>query len=564
MIGQATFNDLYGEEFDFFKSPPVKEKKTEKKAATKKKAETKKTEKPLNVTMPCKVYGQYFTKEIPKADESETLISSAELIKRLIDAGIDEAAVNCKAIFIPEDLSSVAYLVEHHEITPSGDTLIVFGQSGVTFAFGEKKAIYTAEDFAGKECDEICLDDAKEKIFEAYPAFSKSELFYDVEAGVIVPFLGTRASERETSTVKYPVTVNICGEERTLEENPSGETVKDLVSYLTKDFETKNLKVGLHKLEDGIYYTSFSASGNTAKNTEKKNKGAKTSKKEEKFPVEGTTIYLVFNGHKEAVNKECFGGKEKITKNDVIEYFKPRFAVFSSSEKVGNINCSYDETYKCLSVDCTPGRRGAKSASFSFSGADVPIIDDKELTSYLASPAATCYKQIGQRCHTNRGDLLYANMTGAYFVQTDGTLLKYQRKTEKPPGAVFDRMVRYFQSKLPYEAICRIIYNAHGDGFSVLLPTKVFATKTTVEQAVFPMIPPYCEVFATFHSHNTMPAFFSSTDDLAEMDQIGIFGVLGQLNQSHIDAKVRAMFQGSCINLEIGELFDLSSSEVAA
>ncbi len=562
MLGQMTFGELLGEEYELpeMAAPKKEEKKAEKKTPAKKAA--KKEEKLLNVTLPCKVYGQNFQTEI-QPGEGETTITSNELIKRLIESGIDEAAVSTRAVFIPEDNASKAYLVEGNEVCPDDDTVIVFGENGITFSYGEKKATFTAADFDGKEEDEICVADVKAKIFGLFPAFAKSQTFYDIEAGVIVPFLSYAKKENDTTKVMYPITVSIAGEEVTLGGSEvKGETVKELVAYLTKDYATDGLTVELTKLQDGIFYAVFKARGNTAKNSEKKNKGAKTSKKTEKYPTEGTTIYLVFNGHRESVTAETFGGKDKITKNDVIEYFKPRFAVFSSAEKVGNINCNYDETCKVLSVDCTPGRRGG-NASF-FPDAGLPVLNDKEMSGYLFNAAATCYKRIGNICSQHNGEILYANMTSAYFISNEGQLLSYQRKQERVPEKVFKGMVGYFKSMLPNEAICRIVFNARTECYALQIPESSTVTRVTVEDAVFKMIPPYCEVVATFHSHNTMPAFFSSTDDLAESDQIGVFGVIGRLNEKPIDAKMRAMFQGSYLMLPVSYLFETGVSEVAA
>ena len=569
MMGQSTLADIFGEEFDFFASAPKKEeaKKPEKKKETKKegsKSSSKKAaEKVLHVTLPCKVYGDAFVKEIqPREGESE-VIDNTELSKRLIEAGIDEAASSARGIFIPEDNAAVAYLVQKHEIAVGDDTVLVFGESGVTYAYGEKKATFTLADFEGKEEDEVTLSDVKEKIFELSPAVKGKELYYDVEAGVITPGFAFVKAENDNTKLSYPLTVNANGTERTLDGTEfEGDTTKDLISFLTKGYEVKGLDVRLAKLSDGIFYTILKANTSLAGKVEKKNAGKSAKKKEEKYPVEGTTCYLVFNGYKELLTKEAFGGKEKIVKQDLIEYFKPKFAVFASAEKVSGVNCVYDTTSKVLSVDITPGRRGAFGATPSPGVVSTP----EQLKGLLFNPAESCFNaQIGGMCGEHAGELLFANQTAAYFLSPDEQkLLYFIQKCGAVPHGIKAGILSYFKNKLPMEAIVRILFNAYDGQFSLQYPKSAVETKVSVGNAVFePIKNPYIGIAATFHSHNTMPAFFSSVDDAAEMDQIGVFGVIGRLDEDEPDILIRAMYQGSSLMLDPATYFERTGEAAA-
>ena len=584
-FGQMSLGfDMFGEEFNL--APAPEKKKAEKKKATDKPKEkvskAKKGEKELHVKLPCTVYGSSFKKQIlPKEGEEDgVVIESAELVKRLSEAGVVEVNAKNRKLFIAEDNAQTAYITNSFEIAPDDDTLVVFNDNAVTFAAGEQIAEFSLIDFDGKEADEISFGDLSEKIKTAFPQFESAKLYYDVEAGVVTLGVGSTDAVSAKEKPEFPVTVCVCGQDMdvTAEEVGGEGTIGDLANFISKDYSAAGLSVQLVKMKDNKYYTYLSASSTFSGGKQIKNAGAKTAKKQEKFPVDGTVVYLVFNGTNHSINKEMFDGKEKITKDDLVAYFKDKFAIFASAEKVAGINCYYDKDAKILTVDCTPGRRGASGApSFSdyrqvhagysmncdmaSTKPSVYIDNPFELEGYLKRPVTCINGLVAVTNSPYYGKYIFSNSTAAYICDRSSgreVLESVCLKFPKIPKSVYKKMLLYFRGMSPNEAICRVSYNMNTGGFTLVLPVKQEVTHVTVANAKFmPLRSPAEQVVATFHSHNTMPAFFSGEDDNAEKDEIGIFGVVGRVDKVNPEVRVRAMKEGASIMLNPSLIFDV-------
>lgn len=583
MFGQMDLGNIFGSEFAMELAAAEESKKKETKKAEKKgkaekpKEKKEKAAKKLHVTLPCTVYGGSFKKQIAPAEGETEIIEDTELLKRLQAVGIDEAISKYRKLFIPEDNSSVAYIVSKVELSTSDDVLLCFGEeeeSSITFAYGEQKAVFTLADFSGKEKDEISMADAKDKILELFPQFKDTDLGYDVEAGVIVPILNTSLSPK--SELPLPITINNVGEEVTLgEEEVGGKTVDDAIKYLSAEYSHADIQVSIVQKNNSYFVVlNCSKTNTTASSSLKKNKGAKAQKKEEKYPS-GAVVFLCFNGYTEQLSADKFGGKEKITKQDLIEYFKPKFAVFSSAEKVAGINCFYDNLQNRLSVDCAPGRRGAGSAARRYnrswdyeerevynneSGADPmenAIFSVPELDCILHTPTTAFNRPVYCKGEYY-GSMVYANKTAAYvYTSTPRSLLEVSLKIPKIPVVIKQAILSYFRKAMPNEAICKVVYDHGTKIFSVATPISADVDRVSVSNARFDSLRGWDkEVVATFHSHNSMPAFFSSTDDAAELDQIGIFGVIGRLDCPEPEIKVRAVYEGGVKEISLAQIFE--------
>ncbi|MEC2074218.1 Mov34/MPN/PAD-1 family protein [Alkalihalophilus marmarensis] len=60
------------------------------------------------------------------------------------------------------------------------------------------------------------------------------------------------------------------------------------------------------------------------------------------------------------------------------------------------------------------------------------------------------------------------------------------------------------------------------------------------------------------HSHNSMPAFFSSIDDADEVAPL-LYGVVGEVHKQPSQIRVRAGFNGAFINLVLTDVFDMNN-----
>lgn len=576
--GQMSLGSIFGAEYAFEETPaPKKEKKAAKPKADKK--EPKKTEKQKEITLPCKVYGGSFTTLLsPKEGESE-VVDEKTFLSRLAEAGFEEVLSSARRLFIPEEAGTVYVVKGLYTANTELDTLLDFGENGIVFAYGEEKITFTKEDFPDVEEDELSLALLLDKAFDAFPAYKSLKVFYDVEGGVVIPLLEKVVSDKDL--LEFPCTVNVNGDTLTFAEGDfEGDNIEALKKHISGEWAHPDVTIEVCDV-GGKYYVLFSSRKASNVTADKKNKGAKTKKKEEKYPS-NCVVYLCFNGYHQQLTPECFGGKDKFTKKMLVEYFKPKFAVFNSAEKVGNINCFYDEMQNRLSVDCTPGRRGAHNASsrrydrgydfeerevyVSTEDGDDPlencIVLESEYTSYLTKPGAVCAgKEILSRNLPFTGCKLFANATAAYIYAEVGEqkqLVEYVSKVPKPKKKLLDGIIAYFKKQMPVEAICQIMFDHRSKEFYIRIPEEVTASVVDVK-ASFPMLmDPHKEIIATIHSHNSMPAFFSPTDDAAELDQIGLFGVIGRLDADKPQVLLRAVYEGGEKYIPAEKFFEVS------
>ena len=135
----------------------------------------------------------------------------------------------------------------------------------------------------------------------------------------------------------------------------------------------------------------------------------------------------------------------------------------------------------------------------------------------------------------------------AYNIPSEELSLWFLRKI---PAVFYTDIVDYFKSRLPNEALVRIVLN---DGeYSLIVPKELSVSRTHVE------VPAHrpedgllvCEI----HSHNRMPAFWSSVDDADENDAI-VYGVIGDLGSNGETSRFRSFYKGSCVTLEKRDVF---------
>lgn len=590
MVGQygfGNFSDLFGEEFAVMEETAP----TPKKEATKKTSgkETKKAEKkaaPIVVTLPITVYAPSFQVQVmPSSDEGEgAQISAEELVKRLIDLGYVELNNLHRDLFVDTE-TNAAYVVEGASsyTAVADDTLLNLDEDKqVTFAYGMEKIEYKLSDFDGKETDEVDLAALKEKLKTHMPKYANIPLGYDVESGIVTPIFEVSKRIADNTEVTLPFTISCLGDDVTVSEEdfPEGEkiTAGIVVKHLSKKFICKGLCVSLYRYEDA-YFMGFTYTGKakvSASKDAKKNKGQSAKKKAQKFtlPVD---IYLTMNGHRETLTSEMFDGKEKITAEDLTAYYSDKYAVFKSAEKVKGLNFTHDEVANILTVDSTPGRRGAAhfyNAAYDFEevehyakGNETPIIiNADELANILTNVSVQMRGHIGGSVLPYCGYDFFSNRIATYFFKENigvNTDVAAQLKIPKIPNEIFCEITDYFKSNLPNEAICRVLYDHKKQSYFVDYPTESTATAVTVDNISFAPTPYTCDVALTIHSHDTMPAFFSHIDNEAERWDIGFFGVMGKLDTEQPETKLRVAVEGGFTEVNPSFLFDGLEGDVA-
>jgi PRTRC genetic system protein A len=547
--------DIFGEEFAM-EAPKAKKETAKKETAKKEAKKTSSKAKKVFVNVPCTVYGGNFVTKIEKQGKDK--VSIDDLADLLCEAGYVEAKAKTRQFLVNKTDESIVYLTSDKFATATADDVAAdFSAGDVTFAYGGEQILLKAEEFE-QDADEICMADLKAKIAESFPQFKSCDFYYDVESAVVVPILKTAD---EKTKVSFPAVFVVNGEERVLDEDGiGGTTLKDAADSLTKDFISEGLKAGFGELDSKYYLVLWAVSPSSAASAsadKKKNKGASAKKVEKKYPS-NVTVYLSFNGYRETLSAEKFEGKEKITLADILEYLKPRFKILESEEKRKGIQVfSYDEATNQISLIVSEGRRGAASTAL----ADECVESGLELDSIMRKVPVTAY---GKRilCGATHPEwyksYVFATYGKAFIYDRCGgvtTLKAFRLKTPRVPARIKREMIQYFRSQMPNEAIVKVTYN-HGTGeFELLKPRVAHADHVSIESEFDLPKDPNTEIIATFHSHNSMPAFFSATDDEAELDQIGVFGVIGRLDGEQPQIIVRAVYEGGVKRLSHDEFF---------
>ena len=116
----------------------------------------------------------------------------------------------------------------------------------------------------------------------------------------------------------------------------------------------------------------------------------------------------------------------------------------------------------------------------------------------------------------------------------------YPNRVPKAPVQLLASVIEAFRDRPKHEAVLEIFYNRRDGSFKPYWPPQRNATAGSVE---YDPLPETEDVFryVNIHSHNTMHAFFSRTDDEYET-ATGIYGVIGRVE----DVRPEALFRFSC------------------
>lgn len=115
--------------------------------------------------------------------------------------------------------------------------------------------------------------------------------------------------------------------------------------------------------------------------------------------------------------------------------------------------------------------------------------------------------------------------------------------------------------KYALEALAHILYDTKRNKYIVRIP-KQKLTHTSVDSVMEEEYPEHLIHVMDIHSHNTMPAEFSSIDDEDEKPT-RLYAVMGRLDKILPDITVRASCGGKFIPIEPADVFDISSTSLS-
>ena len=127
----------------------------------------------------------------------------------------------------------------------------------------------------------------------------------------------------------------------------------------------------------------------------------------------------------------------------------------------------------------------------------------------------------------------------------------------KIPAHIFSKVMGFFKSisdELHYEVLVHILYDTEEKEYIIKVPKQRISHVAVNSEAEEPYPERYIHV-VDFHSHNTMPAVFSETDNDDEKET-RLYAVAGRFNRTFPEITVRAGCAGKFIPLNPEDVFE--------
>lgn len=440
--------------------------------------------------------------------EAGKTYTPAEVLKAAYDAGY-RSIVSCSSALRYKkdaDVNNALFLKDISTTETGGDT----NAAEVTVNLGQKSAEFGPANFEGKEQEEITLDDVCKEFIKLNPEFKGCSLAYTAGAKVALPVFDKKAADLKDEKSE---TVKIWSDSENLEFSlPEAQAL-----YTSDSYE-------LYKSGAGVYFAMPTIKGGEYVSISKDFFGiadvkAEKAKEFYKLPAK---IWLEQYGQSIEVESSMFGGKEKITKDDVINFLKPNYKAFQSKSR--QFDAFYDDEQGLISIYMVSGKKGAAAQVVPF-------------------PARTMDTAIGR-------------FTAIQYKA--GVAVYWQRAIQLLPADLLRQIIDYFRRDTRVEAMVQVYYSPDEGTYYLKKPYQVvskvsvdYVNEHTTDILVL-----------TAHSHNTMPAVFSKTDDEDECFT-GLFMVVGRLDRSVPEIRLRAGLEGCFGYLSLNDLFDLGEEDMA-
>lgn len=266
-----------------------------------------------------------------------------DCIKELVTEGYKEVLL-VNSAYLSADGSALTF---DTPLKASDDSLQV--SFPLTISDGLLRMELTREDFPDLDEDEISVADLIAKWCSVNPAYEGCGLSYDASYGVATPVL-TQVTEKVT----LPMSVHVYGETIPISKNEflsDMVSAKDILSTLNLFSEEAVLCSG-----DSGYYVAFSAKKPINYKTDSYKTGTQTSNHvQEKYDLP-FTIRLATFGIDVPVSSEDFQGKRKVNITEVMDYLKPKYKMFGSSDR--KVDYIYLKDKGILSIASISGKKG--------------------------------------------------------------------------------------------------------------------------------------------------------------------------------------------------------------
>ncbi len=550
----------FGTDSDDFFNVGVKPKKEEKKVSKQESVKEKTKEKTkkasagkgnkagtydCDVALPVTVKGRGFRHLM----NGTGTIKMSELADKLIEVGLKHIMLPNIGLFYIAETSTV-FVTDSSVVADDAETMVLFDDenSEVTVADGYLQSSFKVSDFEGKELDEVTLADLANKFALINPEYEGCKLLYDAACNIAYPVIdriyANALLEEET------VTVIVNGERQVFEGGLNVNELCKKIAGVLGGAEAYLAKTG------SMYFLSYTHGKEKyyAKNATVVVKNAKKVEKKYVLPLD---LYIVTWNMHYTITSDMFGGKEKVTQGEVIAEMAKRERMFADKDR--KVDFMYNEEQHMLSCMFVSGKKGAALAADAHTGIWKMIRSEKELNECrMKDQFLGLYHEAKESFKIFC--LPHGNFYGYFGKELECCTVKrveFERKLPKIDRSLLDNIIQYFRSDLSKEMIVKVLYNKSTHEYMVVAG-KGKSTKVGIEYDFSDSIPLMAAAgminVMEIHSHNTMPAFFSETDDQDEQYP-GIFGVIGNLDTLTPSICFRAGVQGIYKEIPVNELF---------
>lgn len=167
---------------------------------------------------------------------------------------------------------------------------------------------------------------------------------------------------------------------------------------------------------------------------------------------------------------------------------------------------------------------------------------------------AWCFEK-PKRVESNGLFVVTADMVGGPYGY-EGALenVDFTLNIPKIPTRLLSLIVADFKAHLDVERIFQIRWDTLAKEYVIVKPTEFKTSKCAIEYD-FSDVPAHLKQVLEIHSHNTMPAYFSSIDDADELCK-GFYGVVGRLDKEQPMMKFRVGMEGYFTEIPFEHLFE--------
>ena len=532
----------------FFGTPDEKtnkgKKKTDSPKDTSKKNGKKESKKGSNgkdeeVKLPVTVTGRGFEKII----EGSGVLKLSDVAKRLIEEGYHQFEIPGMALYYVEDMKQV-FVVDGKVNGADDDTAIDLSDGkSITVIDGLLTATFTADDFLEKEEDEITAGDIAKRFALVNPYYEGCKISYKEGSDYCYPVF----ENYEYGKINIPMQLMVKGsmEEYQQDESSDCNALKDsLFGKLPVKLSLSIAKTG----KSNVYAVAFTSIDSYQIREVEGTSGKGVKKVETKYPLPLELYIVTFNCFYH-LEPEHFDGKEKVTLEDIKAYMADKQRMFA--DKSRKLDVLYNEEMKRLAVMFVSGSKGCEM-----------IRTKKEFEECKAKENFHGFFIEREGTYDLRVLPHGTFITLQDKIEKGGTPLdlSFERKLPKIPYELLFEIIEYFKEDLSKEAMVRVVYNRKEEEFSFYKAQGPRSKASIlyefeVDESYFS--PNMIQVME-IHSHNTMPAFFSSVDDRDEAGYPGVFGVIGHLDKQVPSICFRAGNLGIFKSIAVKELFEVA------